>query len=71
MPGDDGASPAAADAFWFEVLGFPGLRVSKAAANEASRRISLREGMRLMATEEREFVSGQLPAELWELTADE
>jgi ribosomal-protein-alanine N-acetyltransferase len=62
---------AAVNAFWFGVLGFPGLRVGKAAANEPSRRISLREGMRLVATEEREFVSGRLAAEVWELTADE
>jgi ribosomal-protein-alanine N-acetyltransferase len=59
----------AATAFWFDVLKLPVLRVGKAAANEASRRISLREGMRLMATEERHFVSGHLPAEVWELTA--
>ncbi len=62
---------AAANAFWFGVLGFPVLRVGKAAANEASRRVSMREGMRLLGTEEREFVSGLLPAELWELTVDE
>jgi ribosomal-protein-alanine N-acetyltransferase len=61
----------AATAFWFGVLGFPILRVGKAAANEASRRISMREGMRLVGTEEREFVSGRLPAELWEITAAE
>jgi RimJ/RimL family protein N-acetyltransferase len=62
---------AAATAHWFEVLGFPLLRVSKAAANVPSRRISLREGMRLVATEERDFVAGRLPAEIWELTAEE
>jgi [ribosomal protein S5]-alanine N-acetyltransferase len=62
---------AAVNAFWFEILGFPALRVGKAAANEPSRRISLREGMRLVGTEERSFVSGRLPAELWELTAVE
>lgn len=62
---------AAVDTFWFEVLGFAVLRVTKAAVNEASRRISVREGMRLVATVEREFLSGRLPAEVWELTADE
>jgi RimJ/RimL family protein N-acetyltransferase len=62
---------AAVNAFWFEVLGFPVLRVAKAAANEPSRRISLREGMRFVGTEESDFVSGRLPTEVWELTADE
>jgi [ribosomal protein S5]-alanine N-acetyltransferase len=61
----------AVTAFWFDVLGLPVLRVGKAVANEASRRISQREGMRLVATEERDFVSGRLPAEVWELTAVE
>jgi ribosomal-protein-alanine N-acetyltransferase len=60
----------AVDAFWFDVLGFPVLRVGKAIANEASRRISLREGMRVVAAEARVFVSGELPAEVWELTAE-
>lgn len=58
-------------AFWFDALGFQVLRVTKAAANEASRRISVREGMRRIATEERDFVSGRLAAEVWELTAAE
>lgn len=61
----------AVDAFWFDVLGFPALRVGKAIANEPSRRISLREGMRVIGTEKRSFVSGDLPAEVWELTAAE
>jgi len=62
---------AAVTAFWFDVLGQPALRVYKAAANEASRRISIREGMRLVGTTERDFVSGRAPAELWEITAEE
>lgn len=62
---------AAVTAYWFDVLGFPVLRVAKAVANEPSRRISEREGMRVVGTQEREFVSGRLPAEVWELTADE
>jgi RimJ/RimL family protein N-acetyltransferase len=62
---------AAVTAYWFEVLEFPVMRVGKAAANEASRRISIREGMRLVGTEERDFVSGRLAAEVWELTAAE
>ena len=49
----------------------PVLRVGKATANEASRRISIREGMRLVRTEERAFVSGRLEAEVWEISAAE
>jgi ribosomal-protein-alanine N-acetyltransferase len=57
--------------YWFDVLKFPVLRTLKAIANEASRRISERQGMRIVAAEEREFVSGRLPAEIWEITAEE
>jgi ribosomal-protein-alanine N-acetyltransferase len=57
--------------FWFDVLGFPLMRVPKASANVASRRISEKNGMRLVATTERDHVSGRLPAEIWEITAEE
>jgi RimJ/RimL family protein N-acetyltransferase len=57
--------------FWFNVLKFPVLRVPKAIANEASRRLSMKQGMRVIATEERDYVSGRLPTELWEITAEE
>jgi ribosomal-protein-alanine N-acetyltransferase len=57
--------------YWFDVLKFPVLRSPKAIANEASGRISERQGMRIVATDEREFVSGRLPAEIWEITAEE
>ena len=57
--------------FWFDVLGFPVLRAPKAVGNFASRRISEKTGMRLVATEERDFVSGRQPSEMWEITADE
>lgn len=57
--------------YWFDVLRFPVLRVPKAIGNEASRRISERQGIRLVATQELEFVSGRLPAEIWELAAEE
>ncbi len=57
--------------FWFDSLKFPVLRAHKAIANAASRRISEKQGMRIAGTEEREYVSGRLPAEIWELTADE
>ena len=57
--------------YWFDVLKFPVLRVAKAIANEASRRISERQGMRSVSTEEIDFVSGRLAAEVWEITAEE
>ena len=57
--------------YWFETLGFPDLRVSKAIANTASRRISIKHGMRLIATEDRDYVSGRLPSEIWEIAAEE
>ena len=43
----------------------------KAAANVASCRISEKSGMRIVAREERDYVSGRLPTEIWEITADE
>jgi RimJ/RimL family protein N-acetyltransferase len=61
----------AANDFWFDVLGFPVLRVPKAVANAASRRISEKTSMRIVAIQEREFVCGRLPAEIWEITAEE
>lgn len=57
--------------YWFDVLKFPVLRVPKAIANEASRRISESQGMRIVSTETLDFVSGRLPAEIWEITAEE
>jgi ribosomal-protein-alanine N-acetyltransferase len=57
--------------YWFDVLKFPVLRVPKAIANTASRRISERQGMRVIAVQERDYVSGRLPSELWEITAEE
>jgi ribosomal-protein-alanine N-acetyltransferase len=57
--------------YWFDVLGFPVLRASKAVANVASRKISERSGMRVVATEETEYVGGRFPTEIWEITAQE
>jgi ribosomal-protein-alanine N-acetyltransferase len=57
--------------YWFDVLKFPVLRAPKAVANQASRRISEKEGMRIVAREDRDFVCGRLPAEIWEITAQE
>jgi len=57
--------------YWFNELGFPALRAPKAILNIASRKISERTGMRVIAVEEREYVSGRLPSEIWEVTAEE
>ena len=57
--------------YWFEALKFPVLRVPKAIANAGSRRISEKQGMRVIATEDRDYVSGRLPSEIWEITAEE
>jgi [ribosomal protein S5]-alanine N-acetyltransferase len=62
---------AAVTSFWFNTLKFPVLRAPKAVANIASRRISVKSGMRMVACEERDYVSGRLPTEIWEITADE
>ncbi len=61
----------AVTAYWFDVLDQPVLRAPKAVANEGSRRLSQRAGMRLVATEERGFVSGRQQAEVWAITRDE
>ncbi len=61
----------AANQFWFEVLGRPVLRVHKAIANVASRRISEKTGMRMIGTMEKEYVCGRQLSELWEITAEE
>jgi [ribosomal protein S5]-alanine N-acetyltransferase len=57
--------------FWFDVLKFPLLRVPKAVANLASRRVSEKLNMRIVATEERDHVSGSALDEIWEITAEE
>ncbi|EHK63577.1 GNAT family N-acetyltransferase [Achromobacter arsenitoxydans] len=62
---------AAATGYWFAVLGKPLLRAPKAVANTASSRISARSGMRLVRVEERDYVSGRLPSEIWEITREE
>src|SRR5438067_6130393 len=57
--------------YWFNVLNFAVLRIPKAAPNIASRRISEKQGMRLVATEERDYVAGRFLTEIWEITADD
>ena len=69
-----GLMTEAADAvtdYWFDVLKMPVLRAPKAIANTTSRRISEKQGMRVIAAVERDYVSGRLPAEIWEITAEE
>jgi [ribosomal protein S5]-alanine N-acetyltransferase len=57
--------------FWFENLQQPALRIKKARDNAASRAISVRQRMRCIAETEEVYVSGRLPTEQWELTAEE
>jgi ribosomal-protein-alanine N-acetyltransferase len=57
--------------YWFDVLKFPLLRAGKAIANTASRRISEKQGMRIITLEDRDYVSGRFPAEVREITAEE
>src|SRR5215472_13839885 len=56
--------------YWFDVLKEPVLRAPKAIANEGSRRISEGQGMRVVFKGERDYVSGRLPSEIWEITAE-
>jgi RimJ/RimL family protein N-acetyltransferase len=60
-----------ANDFWFETLGFKVLRVAKAVGNAASRRISEKQGMRMVGVGLKDYVSGRLPSEVWEITAEE
>ncbi|AZP72288.1 N-acetyltransferase [Pseudomonas poae] len=64
------ASAAVTD-YWFGVLERPVLRVPKAAPNLGSRRISEREGMRLVRTDEGQFVEGTFPRDIWEMTREQ
>ena len=57
--------------YWFEVLQRPTLRIPKAAVNAGSRRISEKAGMRVIRSEERNYVSGRYLTEIWEITAEE
>src|SRR5260370_17500984 len=45
--------------FWFEGLKFPVLRAPKSVQNAASRRISEKQGMRLIAIEELQYASAR------------
>jgi RimJ/RimL family protein N-acetyltransferase len=62
---------AAVTRYWFESPDRPVPHAPKAVANERSRRISEREGMRVVGTAERDYVSVRLREELWEITREE
>jgi RimJ/RimL family protein N-acetyltransferase len=62
---------AAATQFWFQTLQRPLMQVAKAQINEASRRISKREGMRMIERSEDHFVCGPMEQEVWEITREE
>lgn len=62
---------SAVNDYCFDVAGFDVLRIPKAVANTTSRRVSEKTGMHVIATEERDYVSGRLLTEIWEITADE
>ncbi|USR62108.1 GNAT family N-acetyltransferase [Lelliottia amnigena] len=64
------ASIAATD-YWFNTLNRPLLRAPKAAINDRSQRISVSSGMRLVKTEKKAYVCGELDSELWEITREE
>jgi [ribosomal protein S5]-alanine N-acetyltransferase len=57
--------------YWFDALKFSVMRIPKAVANVASGRISEQQGMRIVGTDERDYVSGRLFTEIWEITAEE
>ncbi|EIK95958.1 acetyltransferase, including N-acetylaseof ribosomal protein [Pseudomonas sp. M47T1] len=57
--------------YWFHTLDRPVLRVPKAVGNQGSRRVSEREGMRLVGEAQGEFVCGTLRRELWELRRED
>ena len=56
---------------WFETLARPVMQVPKAVGNDASRRVSEREGMRLINVGEGDFVSGRLGKQTWELRRED
>lgn len=57
--------------FWFGPLSQTRLRIPKATENEPSRRLSVSSGMRVVAVDARDFVSGRLATETWEITQEE
>jgi RimJ/RimL family protein N-acetyltransferase len=56
--------------FWFTTLKRDTLRAAKSPDNLASRRISEKEGGRMVERVERNYVIGKVTAEIWELTLE-
>ncbi|MCE5985432.1 GNAT family N-acetyltransferase [Pseudomonas sp. LM20] len=57
--------------YWFETLSRPLMQVPKAVANQASRKVSENEGMRMVGVRDGDFVCGQMRVEIWEMTRAE
>ena len=57
--------------YWFGTLHKPLLQAPKALPNRASHGISVRSGMRLVATGESDYVCGRLATQVWEITREE
>jgi RimJ/RimL family protein N-acetyltransferase len=57
--------------FWFNSLNREVLRAPKASGNDASKKISLNDGMRLIQTGKKQYIEGELDSELWEITREE
>jgi RimJ/RimL family protein N-acetyltransferase len=57
--------------YWFKTLVRSVLRVPKATPNLGSRKLSERTGMRLIRSDEDDFVSGRFPRDIWEITREE
>lgn len=57
--------------FWFNDLDMEKMQIHKAIDNVASRNISIKQGMRVIKTEERNYVTGEKLSETWEITRDE
>ncbi|MDR0280640.1 MAG: GNAT family N-acetyltransferase, partial [Paucimonas sp.] len=56
--------------YWFQILERTVMQVPKAVKNEASRKVSVHEEMRLVATQDGRFVSGEMVKEIWEMTLE-
>ncbi|KER04300.1 acetyltransferase, ribosomal protein N-acetylase [Photorhabdus temperata subsp. temperata Meg1] len=57
--------------FWFNTLNRKVLRTPKSSDNIASKKISIKNGMRLIRLENKDYVSGRMLSEIWEITRDE